>query len=130
MKAILLDTHAFLWFLFDDSRLSEHVAALIEDTQVEKWLSKASLWEIAIKHQIGKLSLGMDLESFFEQHVEKVELRLLDMELVHLLAYGNLPLHHRDPFDRMLVAQASTLGIPLVTVDAAFAAYNIETVWD
>lgn len=129
MTRVLLDTHALLWFLFDDARLSARAVEIIEDARVEKVLSVASLWEITIKVQLGKLELGMPLDTFFADFVRGRELSLLPIDLPHLLAYGALPLHHRDPFDRLLVAQAVTLGVPLVTSDYAFARYEIETLW-
>lgn len=125
----LLDTHAFLWFVFDDPRLSQRAADLIEDQDVVKLLSVASLWEVAVKTQLGKLALGLDLETFFRRHVEERLVDLVGVQLPHLVAYGNLPLHHRDPFDRLLISQAEVLDVPIVTADARFAPYGVETVW-
>jgi len=129
VTAALLDTHAFLWFVFDDPRLSAVAARTIEDRAVTKLLSVTSLWEIVIQRQLGKLDLGMELGSFFEDHVTNRELELVDLELGHLLAYEALPLAHRDPFDRLLVAQARVLGVPIVTADPSFARYEIKVVW-
>ena len=129
MSAVLLDTHAFLWFVFDDPRLSDLAAATIEDQAVTKVLSVATLWEIAIKRQIGNRELGMELADFFDQHVTGRELELLDIELSHLLAYDALPLAHRDPFDRLLVAQAGALGVPILSADPAFSQYAVKIVW-
>lgn len=130
MSRILLDTHALLWFLFDDPRLSQHAAALIEDEQTDKLLSIVSLWELTIKSQLGKLSLGMPLDAFLDEFVQRSSLEIVPIELPHLLAYAALPLLHRDPFDRLLIAQAQALGVPLVTADQAFSPYPIETVWE
>lgn len=130
MKRVLLDTHALLWFLFDDPRLGSRASAVIEDPAVDKLLSVASLWELTIKVQLGKLELGMSLEAFFEDFVRGRLLEVLPIELSHLLAYGALPLRHRDPFDRLLVAQAHVLRLPIVTVDRSFAAYEVRTIWD
>lgn len=130
MNEALLDTHAFLWFLYDDPRLSTAAATQIEDEAVKKVLSVASLWEIVIKSQLGKLSLGMELETFFENHVVSRDLELLDIDLRHLLAYDKLPLIHRDPFDRLLIAQARVLGLPIVTSDPVFSQYEVQIVWD
>ena len=129
VSRLLLDTHAFLWFVFDDPKLPPETAERLEDPGVEKLLSTVSLWEIAIKSQIGKLGLGMTLESFLDRHVLGVELTLVDLELPHLVAYSNLPLHHRDPFDRMLIAQAQTLAVPIVTGDSALSGYAVQTLW-
>lgn len=129
LSRVLLDTHAFLWFVFDDPRLSGRAAEVLEDESVEKVLSIASVWEIVIKVQIGKLGLGMPLERFVRDFVEGRTLTLLRIDLEHLLAYGALPLHHRDPFDRLLVAQATALGLPVVTTDPNFAPYGVTVIW-
>jgi PIN domain nuclease of toxin-antitoxin system len=126
---ILLDTHSFLWFVFDDPRLSPLAAQTIENPKVVKLLSVVSLWEITIKSQLGKLKLGMKLSDFFEQFISKRELEVIDIELRYLLAYDQLPLHHRDPFDRMLLSQASVQEIPILSADTALAKYDIELVW-
>ncbi|MBI5489327.1 MAG: type II toxin-antitoxin system VapC family toxin [Deltaproteobacteria bacterium] len=129
MKAVLLDTHAFLWFVFDDPRLSKRAASVIADADTEKSISIASLWEIAIKHQLGRLGLGTNVGEFLEQHVARRLLEVVPIEVEHLVAYGDLPLLHKDPFDRILVAQAKTLDLPVVTSDAAIAAYGIRAIW-
>lgn len=129
MTRVLLDTHTFLWFVFDDPRISQPAARRIEDDSTEKVLSVVSLWEITIKVQLGKLTLGMELEWFFQRYVYGGELEVLAIELPHLLAFQRLPLHHRDPFDRLLVAQAQVLSVPLVTGDTAFRAYDLPLIW-
>ncbi len=126
----LLDTHALLWFLFDDARLSERACEVIEDPKTEKLLSVASLWEIVIKMQLDKLHLGMSPETFFADFIRGRLLALIPIELPHLLAYHALPLVHRDPFDRLLIAQAQVLGVPIVTADGAFSGYDVETIWE
>jgi PIN domain nuclease of toxin-antitoxin system len=129
MRRLLLDTHAFLWFVFDDPRLTPAAAAVIEDPDVEKLLSIVSVWEIAIKEQIGRLSLGMPFPRFLEEHVVGTQLSLVPVELSHLLEYSALPLHHRDPFDRLLVSQALAEGIGVLTSDPSFAMYGVSTSW-
>ena len=129
MSRLLLDTHALLWFVFDDPRMSSTAAALIEDPGSTKLLSMASLWEITIKVQLGKLVLGMDLATFFREHVELRDMGLVPLDLAQLLAYGGLPLHHRDPFDRLIIAQAQVLNVPLISAERAFAGYDIEVLW-
>ncbi len=129
MKRVLLDTHAFLWFVFDDQRLSKSAQAVILDPKVEKILSIGSLWEIVIKTQLEKLRLGMSIEDFVEDHIVGRILTLLPIEPPQLLTYFELPLHHRDPFDRLLVAQALTLDLPIVTGDLKFKAYGVNIVW-
>lgn len=129
MRRLLLDTHAYLWFVFDDPRLSDRAATAIADPGIEPVLSIASLWEITIKRQLGKLDLGMDLSTFLREHVERRRVTVLGVHLAHLRTYDQLPLRHRDPFDRLLVAQAKILGTPIVTVDPVFRAYDLEIVW-
>ena len=129
MKRVLLDTHAFLWFVFGDPRLSERAQDVILDPKTEKILSVGSLWEIVIKTQLEKLRLGMSIEEFVEDHVIGRILTLLPIEPPHLLTYFELPLHHRDPFDRLLVAQALTMGFPVITGDPKFEPYGVDIVW-
>lgn len=129
MTPLFLDTHAYLWFVFDDPRLSERAAAAISDPGNEPVLSVASLWEITIKRQLGKLDLGMALSTFLRRYVEQRRVRVLDVELAHLAAYDQLPLLHRDPFDRLLVAQAKVLGTRIVTGDPNFQRYDVDVVW-
>jgi PIN domain nuclease of toxin-antitoxin system len=126
---LLLDTHAFLWFVFDDPRLSERAAVAMSDPDTEPVLSVASLWEITIKRQLGRLDLGIDWPTFLRRYVEQRRVTLLDMELTHLIAYDRLPLLHRDPFDRLLVAQAKILGSPIVTADPNLRSYDVEVLW-
>ena len=129
MKQVLLDTHAFLWFVFDDPRLSKCAEEVILDPKVEKILSMGSLWEIVIKTQLDKLRLGMKIEELVEEHIVGRVLTLLPIEMPHLFTYFQLPLHHRDPFDRLLVAQALTLNLPVVTGDLKFKPYGVDVVW-
>ncbi|MCP4680468.1 MAG: type II toxin-antitoxin system VapC family toxin [Deltaproteobacteria bacterium] len=129
MKRILLDTHAFLWFIYDDPRLSSAAAASIENPEIEKVFSIASVWEIAIKHQIGKLELGMEFDAFVREYLLESAIQLIPVSVVHLIAYSDLPLLHRDPFDRLLIAQSQVLKVPIVTVDSRIAAYDIPVVW-
>lgn len=129
MKRVLLDTHAYLWFVFDDPRLSPKAAETIQSQRVTKLLSMASLWEIVIKTQIGKLTLGLPLPEFFDRYVTQRDLEVVDIELGHLLVYHALPLKHRDPFDRLLVAQARGLKAPIVTSDPSFSQYDVRIVW-
>lgn len=129
MSRVLLDTHAFLWFVFDDPRLSAAAEAAILDSEAEKLLSVGSLWEIVIKTQLGKLRLGMSVEDFVDDHVTGRVLTLLPLEPPHLIRYADLPMHHRDPFDRLLAAQALSLDLPVVTGDSRLAPYGLEIVW-
>jgi PIN domain nuclease of toxin-antitoxin system len=129
VSRVLLDTHAFLWFVFDDSRLSGKAAERIADRDTISLLSIGSLWEIAIKSQLGKLDLGMELAEFFRRFVEEREIERLEIRIADVVAYGRLPLLHRDPFDRLLVAQAQNLEVPIVTSDPRFAPYGVPVLW-
>ncbi|MBW2523057.1 MAG: type II toxin-antitoxin system VapC family toxin [Deltaproteobacteria bacterium] len=129
MNRVLLDTHAFLWFVFDDPRLSARAEATMSDPRITKLLGVASLWEIVIKHQLGKLGLGMEVQTFFDRFIHREGLEIVPIEPSHLVAYAQLPLHHRDPFDRLLVAQAKVLDMPIVTSDQSFEHYDVESLW-
>jgi PIN domain nuclease of toxin-antitoxin system len=126
---LLFDTHAFLWFVFDDPRMSPAVAELLESGTANVVLSVVSLWEIAIKHQFGKLELGTSFGEFLKDHVESTELEILGIEPEHLRQYAQLPLHHRDPFDRLLIAQAQVERRDLATADPQFSAYEVSLHW-
>ena len=127
--ALLVDTHAFLWFVFDDPRLSARADELLSDPSVAKALSIASLWEIAVKVSVSKLSLGMRFDSFLSTCVTNRDVSLLPITVAHLCAYAELPLHHRDPFDRLLVAQCLAENCPILSRDPRFAQYSVEVVW-
>lgn len=127
--SVLVDTHAFLWFVFDDPRLSARAHELIGDPDETKLLSVASLWEIAVKLTIAKLRLGMTYDEFLALCVADRGIELLPIELPHLSKYTDLPMHHRDPFDRLLIAQCQVEGLPVVTRDARFGDYGIDVLW-
>ncbi|GAB4456624.1 MAG: type II toxin-antitoxin system VapC family toxin [Anaerolineales bacterium] len=126
---ILLDTHAFLWFVNDDPRLSDPARLLIEAEESLAFLSMASLWEMAIKISLGKLRLKQPYETFISQQLALNGIGILNISLNHLAAIATLPFHHRDPFDRLLVVQAKSENMVLVSADPAFDAYGIERVW-
>jgi PIN domain nuclease of toxin-antitoxin system len=125
---LLLDTHAFLWFIEDNPRLSVEAKALLE-SDVELLISAASLWEIAIKASLGKLTLAQPYDTFIPQQLEQNMIEILPIELAHLAIVSALPFYHRDPFDRLLIAQAMAERLPLVSADAAFDAYAVERRW-
>lgn len=127
--ALLLDTHTFLWLATDDPRLSATAVEIASDTGNSLWLSTASAWEIAIKTSLGKLRLEQPIEEFVGDQVAAMSLQILEIQLQHLLAVGDLPFHHRDPFDRLLVAQARIERMQLVSRDPAFDAYFDRRVW-
>jgi len=126
---LLLDTHAFLWFGQDDPLLSATAKALIEDAGNHKLLSVGSCWEIAIKAGLGKLKLGEPCATYIPAALSRTGFDLLPILLAHATAVESLPLHHRDPFDRLLVAQAIIEAIPVVSVDAALDPYGVRRMW-
>ncbi|MBD1841890.1 type II toxin-antitoxin system VapC family toxin [Cyanobacteria bacterium FACHB-63] len=126
---LLLDTHAFLWYLQNDPKLSATVAEILESSENRLYLSIISLWEIAIKIGLSKLSLQYSLEELCDALVQ-FDIEILPIAYEEIRQYLNLPLHHRDPFDRMLVAQALTHSLVLVSRDAILDAYPIERIWD
>jgi PIN domain nuclease of toxin-antitoxin system len=125
----LLDTHAFLWIAEDDPRLDANVRALFADVGNEIFLSAASVWEMAIKASLGKLMLAVPLARLVAGGVER-GIRLLAVECEHTYRVEHLPFHHRDPFDRLLAAQASHEGMQLVSRDPKLDAYPATRVWD
>ena len=126
---LLLDSHAFLWFVWDDPQLSATAKAAIEDPANRKLVSVASGWEIAIKAGNGKLMLGAPAEVFVPRELARNGFELLEIALAHATAVEMLPQYHKDPFDRLLIAQAQIEGIPIVSVDAAFDPYGITRIW-
>ena len=126
---LLLDTHAFLWFVTSDSQLSATALALIADVDNELFLSPASYWEVAIKVSIGKYPLTVPFETFFTMAVEKNGIQILAVKIRHAAVLSALPMHHKDPFDRMIAAQALSESIPVVSTDAALDPYGITRLW-
>lgn len=125
----LLDTHAFLWWIIDDPRLPERARSLIQESSNEIVLSAASSWEMAIKAQLGKLEASGDLAGFVTDHLHRNRFGVLPVHVRHSLAVATLPLLHRDPFDRMLVAQSQLENMPILTGDPLIWQYAVETVW-
>lgn len=123
----LLDTHSFIWFVMGNPRISPRLRSLIEDNQ--NLLSIASVWEMAIKHSSGKLSFGLPFRIFIEQQLSLNSIELLSINLDHMDVIAALPFHHRDPFDRLLIAQSMVERIPILSADSAFDAYPITRLW-
>jgi PIN domain nuclease of toxin-antitoxin system len=126
---LLLDTHTFLWFIADSDRLSQKARALIEDESNRVYLSAASLWEIAIKVSLGKLNLSEPFETFIPEQLDVNSVELLGISVSHASRVASLPFHHRDPFDRLLAAQALTEDIPIISGDEVLDAYGVTRVW-
>jgi PIN domain nuclease of toxin-antitoxin system len=125
---LLLDTHIFLWFVNDDPRLRDRLKDLIENENNFSYLSVASLWEMSIKYNLGKLTLAPSSEEFMEREVSESSINLLNIELEHLKINASLPFHHRDPFDRIIIAQSIAENIPIITVDSVFNQYSITLI--
>ena len=126
---LLLDTHAFLWFILNDVKLSSAARGLISDPGNAVAVSPASYWELAIKVSLGKYQLGAPFQPFMEQQIAVNRFDVLHILVSHVAVLTTLPLHHRDPFDRLLVAQAMAEQIPLVSGDAALDAYGGKRLW-
>ena len=129
MTSLLLDTHTMLWFFWDDPQLSDHAKSLIEDASNRKLVSIASCWEIAIKVGLGKLDLGETSRSFLPREIARNRFELLPVSLGHATMVEGLVAHHRDPFDRLLVAQAMAEALPLVSADGIFDQYGVSRLW-
>ncbi len=126
---LLLDTHAVLWFWWDDPRLTATATAAITDPATRKLISPASAWEVAIKVSQKKLDIGGPYRGFFPQHMLRNNFEWLAVTDDHLALLVDLPFHYKDPFDRLLIAQALAEGIPLVSADATLDQYGIQRVW-
>lgn len=125
----LLDTHTLIWFLTGDKKLSDKARYLIDNPDNRKFLSIASLWEIAIKVSLGKLALNKPFEKLFPEQLHFNRIEILDITVDNLIKLTSLPFHHRDPFDRLIIAQALVEGLPVIGADVIFDAYGINREW-
>lgn len=126
---LLIDSHIFLWMNGESSKLSERFIALSRSGEHDFYLSVASAWEIQIKHQLGKLTLPLPIEELISKNQLESDIQLLPIELSHIGYLEQLPPHHKDPFGRMIIAQAMLEGMTIVSVDHAFSAYSVPVVW-
>jgi len=126
---ILLDTHTFLWWIISDQRLSQRSIELISDGSNELLFSTASGWEIAIKAGLGRLDMPDPLDRFVTEHLFRNHISVLSVQLSHALHVYTLPQLHRDPFDRLLVAQAQVERLPLLSSDKRLAEYDVDVLW-
>jgi PIN domain nuclease of toxin-antitoxin system len=126
---LLLDTHVLIWSAANPERLSERVTSLLNDTSNSWVMSIASIWEIQIKLQTGKLTINALLPELVESQQQNNDAQILSIDVSHIYALNILPNHHRDPFDRILIAQAMVENIPLLSIDAVFDAYPIQRMW-
>lgn len=125
----LLDTHAFIWLDANPHQLSATVLQLIEDQRNLLYLSVASVWEMQIKLQMGKLHMEASLSETLESQQVVNQIQILPILLPDVLALQNLPLHHKDPFDRLLIAQAVREGMPIISKDVLLHAYPVQVIW-
>ena len=126
---LLLDTHALLGFALNDPQLSANAFSLIMDPNNDKLVSPASYWEIAIRISVGKYVLAKPYEDFMVEAIDKNGFHYLHVQPKHTAVLTNLPFHHRDPFDRLLVAQAMVEGMPIASGDSMLDGYPIKRVW-
>jgi PIN domain nuclease of toxin-antitoxin system len=125
---LLLDTHALIWFQAGDRRLSKAARQAIEADDAELLISAATVWEMAIKASLGRLQLSGPVDAYVAEKVGQ-GYRMLAISWTHAARVEALPWHHRDPFDRLLVAQALTERCPVITRERAFRKYGVEVVW-
>ncbi len=126
---VLLDTHTFLWWLDGDRRLSRRARALIGDDANEILVSAASAWEISTKARLGRLPGALDVAADVAGCLASQGFSALDISVVHAQRAGHLPGQHRDPFDRMLAAQAQAEDVPIVSNDRAFDGFGVRRIW-
>jgi len=127
---ILLDTHAFLWFASDDPKLPNSAKIFIENVNNERLISMASIWELALKVSIGKLKIKKLFPDLIPNQLKINDIDLLPIELSHLNKIVNLPFYHRDPFDRLIIAQSLIEQIPIISKEKLFDKYGINKLWN
>ena len=126
---ILVDTHVFLWDLLDDHRSSRKAREILSSDEYQLYFSLVSIWEIAIKMKTGKLNALGSTVSYIRYEMEEYGMELLPIRYEHILELERLPLHHSEPFDRLLIAQAIVESLPILTHDAKFPAYPVKLIW-
>jgi PIN domain nuclease of toxin-antitoxin system len=126
---LLLDTHTFIWMTSNPERIPEHSRAVLIDETRRRFLSIASVWEMAIKASLGKLDLGAPIAVFVERGMDDLQADFLPIDPIHALRVASLPLVHRDPFDRLLVAQALVEKLTIVSCDLCLDGYGVERLW-
>ena len=126
---ILLDTHVFLWLRSSPEKIPEKVLSAYYDLNNEIFLSVASIWEIQIKHQLGKLVLELPLDRLIDEQCVNNGLQLVPIETYHIYALDELPFHHKDPFDRLMLVQAQLEKLKLASADTIFGNYDVNIFW-
>ena len=127
---VLVDTHVFIWYVQSSDKLPSSVTVIINDGRNDILLSIASVWEMAIKQSTGKLNIGTPYASFISEQMRLNSMELLPVRLEHLDLITTLPLHHRDPFDRLLIAQAIVEDILIISADRVFSLYPVRSMWE
>jgi len=127
---LLLDTHVFMWLVSEPERLPPQAAAAVGSDDAYLLLSLASIWEMSIKYGLGKLRLPVPVKEYVPDRLSRTRTDTLAITTAHAVAVADLPRHHGDPFDRMLVAQAMADGLTLISRDPAFRAYDVPVLWD
>jgi PIN domain nuclease of toxin-antitoxin system len=127
---LLLDTHTFLWFIDGNAALSPTARALIEDPANERYVSIASSWELAIKYSLGRIQLSQPFHLFLPQQLQQNRMAVLGIAVAHTAVIATLPYHHKDPFDRMIIAQAFVESLPVISIDTIFDAYGVDRIWE
>ncbi len=126
---LLLDTHVFLWLRNEPEKIPLPIMNLYESMGSDVFLSMASIWEMQIKNQLGKLVLDLPLNELIDQQCLKNGLQILAIETAHIYALKNLPPHHNDPFDRLILVQAQTENLTLISADSVFKHYDVDCIW-
>ena len=126
---VLIDTHVFIWWTSDVKKLSSRVHNLLLDPNTEAILSVVSIWEMQIKLSLGKLQFRTALAELVDDEINRNRIELLPLSLSHIYALSNLPHHHRDPFDRILIAQSMDEDLQILSIDEKFDAYGVKRLW-
>lgn len=126
---LLIDTHAIIWFITDNNKLPVNTKKLIENNDNNCYVSLATYWEVGIKYSLGRLDLNTDLESIFKI-IEDTGFEILPITTNHILKNANLEFHHQDPFDRIIIAQAITENLVVISKDSQFDKYEIKLIWN
>ncbi len=126
---LLIDTHTLIWAMDDPTRLSGPAAAALQDPANDLLLSAATVWELAIKIGLGKLTLSLPYRQWMDKAIADLELTILPVTVAYAERHAGLPNHHKDPFDRLIIAQALVEGVTIVCADSTFDAYGVARLW-
>ena len=126
---VLIDTHVFIWWTSDIKKLSSRVNDLLLDSNTEVVLSMVSIWEMQIKASLGKLQFKTNLQELVDDEINSNRIELLSLSLSHIYALSSLAQYHRDPFDRILIAQSMDMDLQIISIDEKFDAYSVNRFW-